>query len=367
MPLRPRDHLRTLTPYEWEASASEIAAEAGIPESAIVRFDTNTTPWPPLAWEQIVLDVPRLAANEYPHPSNEPLRSGLAELIGVEPEQVVVTTGADDALSLVAGVFLGPGCRAIMIDPSFSMFRVVSETVGATLLPVAVDAHWDLPEDELLAALRAPDVTVAWLCSPNNPTGRLLTPELVARAAQAAPDTLIVVDEAYYEIAGQTVAPLLGDHPNLLLIRTFSKGYGLAGARVGYAVAAREVVQTLGAVRMPQNQTVFGIAAACRALADQDGLRARVSAIIEERGRLARALTERGWELVPSSANFILGRPPTPAGELSRWLQGAGLIVRSYGHHPRLHDWLRIAVRAPEEDDRLLARIDNLPPLPSDA
>jgi histidinol-phosphate aminotransferase len=360
MPIRPREHLQTLTPYEWEASASEIAAAAGIAESAVIRFDTNTTAWPPLAWEEISLDTPRLAANEYPHPSNEPLRSRLAELVGVEPEQVVVTCGADEALSLVANVFLGPGRRAIVADPSFSMFRVVSETVGATMLPIEVGPDWDLPAAAVQDALQAPDVTVAWLCSPNNPTGRLLDGDVVAAAAAAAPDTLIVVDEAYYEIAGQTVAHLLASHPNLLLIRTFSKGYGLAGARIGYAVGQRDVVQALEAVRLPQNMTVFGIMAAFRALADQAGLEARVRAIVAERERLAAALAARGWELVPSSANFVLARPPTAASELSHWLQGAGLIVRSYAHHPRLRDWLRIAVRAPAEDDRLLARLDEL-------
>src|SRR5262249_19123281 len=126
MPIRPREHLQTLTPYEWEASASEIAAAAGIAGSAVLRFDTNTPAGAPVAWEEIGLDPPRLVANGSPHPSNEPLRSGLAERIGVEPEQVVVTCGADEALSLVANVFLGPGRRAIVADPSFSMFRVVS-------------------------------------------------------------------------------------------------------------------------------------------------------------------------------------------------------------------------------------------------
>jgi histidinol-phosphate aminotransferase len=361
MPVRPRAHLRRMTPYEWEASASDIASAAGIPESAIVRFDTNTTPWPPLAWEETVLDAARMPANEYPHPSNEPLRSGLARQLGVEPEQVVVTCGADEALALVATVFLGPGRRAVVADPSFSMFRVVTETVGATLLPVALDDRWELPADALRRALDQPRVRVAWLCSPNNPTGRLLDPALIRAAAAQAPDTLVVVDEAYCEIAGQTVVPLLADHPNLLVIRTFSKGYGLAGARVGYAVGARAVVQALEGVRLPQNLTVFGITAACRALADQGGLQARVAGIVGERERLVGALRERGWEIVPSSANFLFARPPRPATQVAKWLQGVGLIVRSYGHNPRLCDWLRVTVRSPEEDDRLLARLDALP------
>src|SRR5437016_1205262 len=178
MTLRPREHIARLEPYEWEAMASDVAAAAGIAESEVIRFDTNTTAWPPVAWERTVLDAPRLAANEYPHPSNEPLRSALAKRLGVQPDQVVVTCGADEALSLVASTYLGPDRVAVVTDPSFSMFRVVSQAVGAGLRKVSVDESWDLPLTDLLAAVRDREVGVVWLCHPNNPTGRLLAPGL---------------------------------------------------------------------------------------------------------------------------------------------------------------------------------------------
>src|SRR5262245_29219127 len=147
---RPREHIARLTPYEWEAMASEVAAAAGIVEAEVVRFDTNTTAWPPVAWELTVLDAPRLAANEYPHPSNEPLRSALAARLGVHSEQVVVTSGADEALALIALAYLGPGNVAVIPDPSFSMFRVVTENVGATVRRVPLDGAWDVPQEPLL-------------------------------------------------------------------------------------------------------------------------------------------------------------------------------------------------------------------------
>jgi histidinol-phosphate aminotransferase len=339
--------------------ASDVARAAGIAESDVVRFDTNTTPFPPNAWEQTVLDVPRLAANEYPHPSNEPLRSALAGSLGVAPDQVVVTSGADEALALVAQVYLGPGATAVMADPSFSMFRVVTEAIGASLVRVAVDDTWDLPRGPLLEAVRG--ASVVWLCSPNNPTGRLLSADLVSAVLDAAPDAVICVDEAYYEISGQTLASLVLGRPNGVVIRTFSKGYGLAGARVGYLAASLDITGAIEAVRLPQNMTAFGIAAACRAFADQDGLRARVDEIVSERTRFAAALTARGWTVVPSTGNFLLAQPPLAAADVAAWLQGAGLIVRSYAGHPRLNDWLRLTVRAPEEDNRLLQRLDTLP------
>lgn len=360
MPPKPRRHVGRLEPYEWEAMASDVAAEAGIRESEVVRFDTNTTAWPPVAWEQTVLDLPRTPVNEYPHPSNEPLRSGLARHLGVTPEQVVVTSGADEALHLLASVYLGPGRKAVVADPSFSMFRVVTEIAGGSLIKVAVDADWDLPRGALLEAVKQPRVGVVWLCSPNNPTGRLLDARLVAEVAEHVSDAVVAVDEAYYEIAGQTVMGAI-DHANVVVVRTFSKGYGLAGARVGYIVGQPEVTQAIGNVRAPQNLTAFSIVAACRALADQAGLAERVAAIKHERERLSSELQQRGWEVVPSVANFVLARPPQPASQVARWLQGGGLIVRSYPSHPRLKDWLRVTVRAPEEDDRLLARLTTLP------
>ncbi|HTD77299.1 MAG TPA: histidinol-phosphate transaminase [Chloroflexota bacterium] len=357
---RAREFIARLMPYEWEAMAGEVAALAGIPEAEVVRFDTNTTPWPPVAWERTVVDVPRLPVNEYPHPSNEPLRSALARRLGVAADQVVVTCGADEALFLLASAYLGPERSAIVPDPSFSMFRVVTEAVGAGLIKVPLDADWNVPLEALLAAVGDSSVGVVWLCSPNNPTGRLLSPDLVAAVLEAAPDVVVAVDEAYAEISGESLARLILGAPNGVLVRTFSKGYGLAGARVGYLIGAPDVTRAIESIRLPQNLTAFGIAAACRAFEDQAGLAERVAAIIGERERLDAELKRRGWDVVPSAANFVLGRPPQAAAEVAAWLQGAGLIVRSYPGHPRLDDWLRVTVRAPEEDDRLLRRLDAL-------
>jgi histidinol-phosphate aminotransferase len=355
---RPREFIARLTPYEWEAMVSDVAAAAGIPESEVVRFDTNTAAWPPVAWERTVLDLPRLAANEYPHPSNEPLRSALARRFDATPEHVVVTCGADEALFLLASVYLGPERVAVTSDPCFSMFRVVTESVGATLRTVPVGPDWHMPLDPLLAAIDDPAVGVVWLCSPNNPTGLTLSADFVLSVLRAAPDTLVVLDEAYAEIAGASLADVVLGEPNGVLVRTFSKGYGLAGARVGYIVGPEDVTRVVETIRLPQNMTAFGIAAACRALDDQDGMQQRVADIVAERSRLTSGLESRGWQVLPSHGNFVLGSPPQNAVQVADWLQGAGLIVRSYPGHPRLKDWLRIAVRSPEEDDRLLSRLD---------
>jgi histidinol-phosphate aminotransferase len=233
--------------------------------------------------------------------------------------------------------------------------------VGGSVVPVPVDADWQLPLEPLLDAARDPSVSVVWLCTPNNPTGRALPLDFVRTVLEQLPDVAIAIDEAYAEISGSSVADLVLDSGNGILIRTFSKGYGLAGARVGYAVANPEIAHTLDTLRLPQNTSAFGIAAACRALEDQAGLEQRVASIVAERARFSEELLARGWELVPSEANFVLGRPPRPAVEMAAWLQGAGLVVRSYPGHPRLKDWLRMTVRSPEEDDRLLRRLDAFP------
>jgi histidinol-phosphate aminotransferase len=338
--------------------ASDVAAAAGVSENEVVRFDTNTAPWPPVAWEQTVLDLPRLPANEYPHPSNEPLRSALAGRFNVAPDQVVVTCGADEALFLLASAYLGPERIGVTSDPCFSMFRVVTEGIGSSLVTVPLDEDWQPPLQDLLAAAGDPRVGVVWLCSPNNPTGLTLSADFVQSVLEGVPDAVVVLDEAYAEVSGESLASLVLGSPNGALLRTFSKGYGLAGARVGYVVTNREIATTVETLRLPQNMTAFGIAAACRALQDQAGMRERVASIVSERDRLTRELTRRGWTVLPSRGNFLLASPSQNAVKTAEWLQGGGLIVRSYPDHPRLKDWLRIAARSPEENDRLLTRLD---------
>ncbi len=341
--------------------ASDVAAAAGISEAEVVRFDTNTAPWPPVAWERTVLDLPRVPANEYPHPSNEPLRSALARRFEVAPRQVVVTRGADEALLLLASAYLGSEHVAVTSDPCFSMFRVVTEGVGSRLVTVPLGEDWQPPLEKLLSAASAPNVGIVWLCSPNNPTGLALSEEFVRTVLEALPDTLVALDEAYAEVAGRSLAHVMLGSPNGALVRTFSKGYGLAGARVGYVVTSAEIASNLETLRLPQNMTAFGIAAACRALEDQAGLHERVAELVTERERLSSELARRGWSVLPSEANFVLARPVRDAEAVAQWLQGAGLIVRSYPGHPRLKDWLRIAARSPDENNRLLTRLDAFP------
>jgi histidinol-phosphate aminotransferase len=270
----------------------------------------------------------------------------------------VVTCGADEALFLLANAYLGPGRVAVTSDPCFSMFRVVTESVGASLRTVPVGPDWHLPLEPLLAAIRDPAVGVVWLCSPNNPTGLTLSADFVLTVLRAAPDAAVVLDEAYAEISGESLADIVLAEPNGVLVRTFSKGYGLAGARVGYIVGPEDITRVVETIRLPQNMTAFGIASACRALADQDGLQQRVAEIVAERTRLTSELTRRGWQVLASHGNFVLASPPRSAVEIAEWLQGGGLIVRSYPGHSRLNDWLRMTVRSPEEDDRLLSRLD---------
>ena len=179
----------------------------------------------------------------------------------------------------------------------------------------------------------------------------------VRAVLEAAPDVLVCIDEAYYEISGVTLADLVLQYPNAVLVRTFSKGYGLAGARVGYLVGQRDVTQTIESVRLPQNMTAFGLAAASRALADQAGLHRRVQAIVAERERLGASLRHAAGRRCRRAATSSWPVRPL-ATPRSAWLQGGGLIVRTYAGHPRLNKWLRISVRSPEEDDRLLRRLD---------
>src|SRR5262249_62418668 len=195
----------------------------------------------------------------------------------------------------------------------------------------------------------------------NNPTGRLISAVLFHAVLEAAPDAVVCVDEAYYEISGHTLAADIRAAPNAVLVRTFSKGYGLAGARVGYLVGPLEITRTIESVRLPQNMTAFGVAAACRALADQEGLAQRVHAIVAERTRLDSELQRRGWQTVPSHGNFVLARPPRPAVDVSEWLQRGGLIVRSYGGDKSPDEWFGPSVGPPQGGGRRPRRAGEQP------
>ncbi len=304
-------------PYAWAASTAEIARLAGIRPEQVLRFDGNTPPDPPPAARPATIADALERINWYRHGGFPELVRAIADYCGVGPENVVLGAGADDLLMLCARSYAGPGDRvAVAYEPSYPVYRVAAWVAGA-------DVGGDRP-------------ALTFVCRPHNPTGALVD------LPDARP---LVVDEAYFEYGGETALHLLGD--DVVVVRTFSKAFGLASARVGYALADADTAAELNARQQPAPVSTLGAALALAGLAAGPP---DVSATIAERERLAEGLRSLGLEPLPSWTNFLLV-PHDRAGEIVDALLRRGLALRpSPGA-------VRITVHRPEADDRLLAAL----------
>ncbi len=331
-----------MQPYEWEPPSAQIARQAGVPEDEVIRFDTNTFPWPGAD----LADLPDLALNEYPDTSYGALTEAIAYYTGVPDQCITVGAGADELLDLCAKAYVGFDEPVVLSRPTYPMFRILSEMAGGRVVDVPA-VNLLLDRDRFLQQARRS--RVAWLCNPNNPTGELLPLKYIEDVLRSAPG-VVVVDEAYFELSGLTAVGLIQESPNLLVIRTFSKAFGLAGARVGYALAADPITAALRRVRPPQSISVMSAALAVEALRDRAGMEDRVRQIQRALQSLRDQLQELGLESHDSAGNFILVRirPGTAANLLKR-----GLVVRTFPAGSPLADFMRITIRKPEENARL--------------
>lgn len=303
--------------YRWAPSTEELATRAGLDPVEIVRFDGNV-PADPLPSSRPGAIAGALAEiNTYPHGGYGELVRGIAAYAGVEPENVVLGAGADDLILLCARAFAGPGDTVeLPPEPTYPLFRIAVELAGA-----------EAGDD---------DPAFAFCCRPNNPSGAL-DPLPATRP--------LVVDEAYFEYSGETAAHLLGD--GVIVLRTFSKAFALAGARVGYALADAETAAELNRRQAPAPVSTLSAALALAALADPPDVRPQV----EERERLAGELRGLGFAPLPSRANFLFVPADDPS-RLGAALLADGIVVRVFP------DGLRISVRDREDDDLLLASLD---------
>ena len=351
------------TGYQWEASDTEVAAAHGLDPARVVRFDTNTSPRTAPAlpgWIETAAADARL--NEYPDATYARLTRAIAARAGVPSEWITVGAGADEILDLAAKSCLRAGARAVVATPSYGMYPVVTRQRGAALVEVPrgnPDDGFPLDEDALLRAAAGADL--AWLCDPNNPTGTAEMPAalltLVERlAALPGGGPVVVVDEAYREFAGTSLVGEVARFPRLVVVRTLSKAYGLAGVRVGYAVAQPALTARLSAVRPPGSIATLSASIAVAALADPAFAAANVAMLAAERERFRGALLDAGWRALPSVTNFLLldlGSPEASDAAAERLLR-RGLVPRRLGPGP-LRGFLRLTVRTAEQDDELLA------------
>ncbi len=356
-----RDDLRGRTAY-------------GAPQLDVaVRLNTNENSYavPADVVAAVTEAVQQVAGhlNRYPDREFTALREALATYlrrqtgVGVAAEQVWAGNGSNEVLLHLVQAFGGPGRTALGFTPAYSMHPIITRTVGTTWVDGARGAAsgiFDLDPDATAAQVRDVAPHIVFLCSPNNPTGTALSLDVVRAVLAAAPSSLVVVDEAYAEFARPgtpSALTLLAEHPLLVVTRTMSKAFALAGARVGYLAGSPDLVEALRLVRMPYHLSDPTQAIARAALEHDASLLATVAAIKEQRDRMVVELARLGYPPVPSDANFVLFGGLADEAETWRVLLEHGVLVRDVGlaHH------LRVTAGTPEETDAFLRAMGDLP------
>ncbi len=353
-----KPHIRCLEPYQPGKPAEELDRELGIEGSIKLASNEN-----PLGPSPRAIAAIREAAGEvhrYPDGATSALRGRLADRLAVAPEQLVFGCGADELLELLAKVLLGPGDEAVFAWPSFAMYPIVVQGMGATAVtvPLTADLVHDLPG---MAAAVTHRTRLIFLCNPNNPTGTSVGADEFDRFVASLPETVVVaVDEAYVDFARRRDFPdsvaWVRRRPGTIVLRTFSKIYGLAGLRIGYGLADLELAQYLQRARHPFNVNRLAEIAALAALDDEEHAERTRRSNAEGVEYLTRELRELGIEVWPTDANFLLAR--TGPGVHDRLLR-EGLIVRPL-HGFGMPDHARITVGLPEENERLIKTLRRL-------
>ena len=337
-----------------------------------VCLNTNESSYPvPETVVHAILDAlaaPLAGLNRYPDREFMDLRKALTDYIGMQagvvvtPEQVWAGNGSNEVLSHVVQAFGGPGRTALGFTPSYSMHPIISETLATTWVDGLRDADtFDLTVESAVAQARAHDPSVVFLCSPNNPTGTALPFEVVGAVLEAAPDAVVVVDEAYAEFARPgtpSALTLLAGNPRLVVTRTMSKAFAFAGGRLGYLVAGAEVIDALRLVRLPYHLSTPTQTIARVALEHADLMLGTVEVIKHQRDRIVEELGALGATPVASDSNFVLFGGLVDAQTTWQALLDAGVLVRDVGiaHH------LRVTAGTPEETGRFLEVMAALAP-----
>ena len=350
-------YVRAISPYQPGKPITELAREMGIPVEKIVKLASNENPlgMSPMAKRAVEAAINGIER----YPDQFDLIKAVAERCGVAQNQVVLGNGSNDVLDLIARVFLAPGRSAVFAQHAFAVYPLATLSTGAELISTpAKNYGHDL--NAMCISIR-PDTRIVWIANPNNPTGNFL-PYLEVRAflETVPPDVVVVLDEAYNDYLAPAervdTAAWIKDFPNLVVTRTFSKIFGLAGLRVGYAIASAEVADLMNRVRQPFNVNNLAIAAAVAALDDHQFVAESYELNRRGMAQLLAGLKRLGLEHIPSHGNFVTFKVPG-AAEVNQQLLKQGVIVRPIAGYG-LPDWLRVTIGTEPDNARFLEALE---------
>jgi histidinol-phosphate aminotransferase len=351
-------YIRAISPYQGGKPISELAREMGLEESSIVKLASNENPggFSARAREAIERQLQDLA--RYPDGNGFELKAALAARCAVGQEQIVLGNGSNDVLELAARAFLHTGTSAVMSQHAFVVYHLATQVAGAAGIEVAArDFGHDLPA--MAAAVRA-DTRIVWIANPNNPTGTFVpAPEVEAFMQRVPARVMVILDQAYDEYLPDTLRAdtvrWLARFPNLVLTRTFSKAYGLAGLRVGFALAHPEVAELMNRVRQPFNVSTVAQAAALAAMDDAQFVSRSVELNRSGMKQVTHGLKMLGRAYIPSFGNFVSFHAGA-AGQVYQRLLRQGVIVRPIGAYG-LPEHLRVTIGLPAENERFLSAL----------
>ena len=346
--------VRGLQPYQPGKPIEELQRELGL--SDVVKLASNENPLGPSPLALAAAERALKNLHLYPDASGFELKKKLAVKLGVSEQQFTLGNGSNDVLDLIARTFLGPGCSAVFSQHAFIVYPIAVQAVGARAI-VTPAKNWGHDLAAMAAAIEA-DTRVVFIANPNNPTGNYLNrDELSAFLAQVPDHVMVVLDEAYIEFAAADDFPdglkFLQSYPNIIVTRTFSKAYGLAGLRIGYGISTAETADLLNRVRAPFNVSVPALAAALAVLDDEDYLQRSQQINRDGMAQICQGLDALGLRYIPSLGNFIAVELASDAMPVYQALLREGVIVRPVGVY-QMPKHLRVSIGLPHENMRFL-------------
>jgi len=351
-------HIRSIAPYQPGKPISELAREMGLKQGGIVKLASNENPRGIGPRTRSAIDAALAEVARYPDGNGHDLKLALSKRYGLDMGSIVLGNGSNDVLELVSLAFLGQGRSAVYAQHCFAVYPLATQARGARGIQVPAK-NWGHDLAAMAAAVEA-ETSVLWIANPNNPTGTIVRPEELEAFLRKVPErVIVVVDEAYNEylppdLKAETVK-WLKRHPNLIVSRTFSKAYGLAGLRVGYALAHPSVAEVLNRVRQPFNVNSLALAAAAAALDDMEFVACSYAENLSGLRQIEEGARALGIEWIPSHGNFITLRVGK-ANEVYRRLLRRGVIVRPVAGY-QLPEHLRVTVGTPQENERFLVAL----------
>jgi len=324
-------------------------------DSDYIKLNTNESPYPP---SPKVVEAVRRAVDAslrmYPEPTARPLREKVGQVYGFDPREIIIGNGMDDLLSIAVRSFVEPTESVITTYPTYTLYTTLAELHGASVVTHELTETFDLPETIFSSTGK-----LALISNPNSPTGRLHPLDDITRLCTAFPG-VVVIDEAYVDFADTNAIELARNYKNVLVMRTLSKSFSLAGMRIGFAVGHESLIAEMMKVKDSYNVNRLSQVAAWYALDDIDVMRTNIEKIVATRSRTAAALADLGFDVVPSASNFLLvTHPAVPAKTIFDELASRHILVR-YFDAPRLSDSLRISIGSDTEMNTLIHNIKQI-------